>query len=240
MKLTWNMPARLVTWNGGPQAVWNGSINENNMNSKNPIALKLQELTDADFARLLHSTHAKYLEHIVDFPDLATQAALLLSTAVTMDGKLDAVSKATSALSTAVTEKNLFRPTAEGVLTNFGEDAGKAVNYDPTKLGQIFTLRKVREKLAVDVVEGLALSFHEAPGALNMIWHPQKGAKSYEIWVNLTPNNEAGWTLREIATESHYKLTGLPSGQVVQVRVRAVGPHSSKGDFSPAVAHLVS
>ena len=209
------------------------------MNTQNPIALKLQELTDAEFVRLLQSTHAKYLDNISLFPNLATQAAALLSTSGTMVGKLDAVSTAAAALGTTITEKNTFRGTAEGVLGSFSTDAAKAVNNDPVKLGLLFQLRKEREKLTVEPVLGLALTFNEAPGALDMIWQPQKAAKSYEIWVNLTPHNEAGWALREIATESHFTLTGLPSGQKVAIRVRAVGPHSSKGPFSAAVEHLV-
>ena len=239
MKLTWNMSAKLATWNGSPQAVWNGQINETPMNTQNPVALKLQELTDAEFVRLLQSTHAKYLENITLFPNLATQAAALLSTTGTMVEKLDTVSTTAAALGTVTTDKNTFRGTAEGVLTSFSTDAAKAVNNDPAKLGLVFPLRKEREKLTVEQVTGLALSFNEAPGALDMIWQPQKAAKSYEIWVNLTPHTEAGWTLREIASESKFTITGLPSGQKVEIRVRAIGPHSTKGAFSAAVEHLV-
>ena len=240
MKATWNMPAKLATWNGSSRVVWNGEINAQPMSTQNPIAFKLQDLADAEFKRLLESTRAKYLDHIALFPDLATQAAALLNATTTFGVKLDDVSKADAALGTAVSLKNDYRATAEAVLVSFGTDAAKGQNNNPDTLGLVFPLRKEREKLSVERVLGLAGSFNESPGALDLMWHAQKAAKGFEIWVNLLPNNEAGWALREVSTTSRFTLTGLPSGQKVFIRVRALGTHNTKSAFSDVLEHMVA
>ena len=209
------------------------------MNSRNPIALKLQSLPHAEFVRLLRATHARYLEHISLYPDLEEQAAALAAVTGTLEQRLDEVKTLAASLGTAVVKQDETRATAEGVLTSFGADAAQGQKNNRVTLGLVFPLRKVPERRVVTQVLELVVKFNLAPGALDLAWARQKAARSYEVWVNLQPGNEAGWVLREISTTSRYTLPGLPSGQKVQVRVRAVGPYSTKGLFSAAVEHLV-
>jgi hypothetical protein len=206
----------------------------------NPLSLKIAEMTDAEFNLFLETTATKYQDNIALFPGLTTEATALTAAITAYGAKLQEVSAAEAALKVAVELKNTARTAAQGVVTVFANAAAAKVNYDATKLALILPVRGEPKSYAdLGQVQALSATFGDNPAELDLMWNRLEGAKSYEVWLNLTPSQEAGWTLRDVSTRSSLTLTGLPRGQVVHVKVRAVGTKNVKGVFSDLVEHIV-
>ena len=77
-------------------------------------------------------------------------------------------------------------------------------------------------------------------GQLHPHWHPVKGARSYEVQMMVSDTllmDEAAWKNGTISTESKCDLNGLPSHQLVWIRVRAIGAGSGNvGPWSDAAS----
>lgn len=238
MKLTWNVSASVATWNS-PQAVWNGN-QPDSTKRMNPIALKLNPQTDPELRGFLTDVLAKYQQNAAALPGLTAEVTALTSANTAFDGKLTEMSAAEAALRVVVDQKNAARQAAEAAVTAFANAAAGKVNNDAAILGLVFPLRAEPKSYAeLGQVQALSATFGDNPGELDLMWNRLDGARSYEVWLNLTPNTEAGWTLREVSTRSTFTLAGLPRGQTVHVRVRAIGAKNAKGAFSDLVEHIV-
>jgi len=80
----------------------------------------------------------------------------------------------------------------------------------------------------------LVLSAGDFDGTLDAMWHPVRGAKSYEVQVSADPPGT--WTQKMASGKSSATIEGLTSGAKLWVRVRAVGADNKPGPWSdPAV-----
>jgi len=82
----------------------------------------------------------------------------------------------------------------------------------------------------------LNATFGDKPSEVDLGWDPVDAAKSYEIQTKLPG---ADWTHARTVGKSSGTVKGLPSAQVVQFRVRAIGPNDLEGPWSDAAEHLV-
>ena len=80
----------------------------------------------------------------------------------------------------------------------------------------------------------LVLSAGDFDGTLDAMWHPVRGAKSYEVQVS--PDPPGTWAQKMASGKSSATIEGLTSGAKLWVRVRAVGADNKPGPWSdPAV-----
>jgi hypothetical protein len=80
----------------------------------------------------------------------------------------------------------------------------------------------------------LVLSAGDFDGTLDAMWHPVRGAKSYEVQVS--PDPPGTWTQKMASGKSSATIEGLTSGAKMWARVRAMGADNKPGPWSdPAV-----
>lgn len=80
----------------------------------------------------------------------------------------------------------------------------------------------------------LVLSAGDFEGTLDAMWHPVRGARSYELQVS--PDPPTTWTQKMASGKSSATVNGLASATKMWVRVRAVGAKNQAGPWSdPAV-----
>ncbi len=83
-------------------------------------------------------------------------------------------------------------------------------------------------------VMDLVLTAGDFEGTLDAMWHPVRGAKSFEIQIS--PDPPGTWTQKMASGKSSATIQGLTSGAKTWVRVRAVGADNQPGPWSdPAV-----
>ena len=83
-------------------------------------------------------------------------------------------------------------------------------------------------------VMDLVLTAGDFDGTLDAMWHPVRGATSYEIQVS--PDPPGTWAQKMASGKSSATIEGLTSGAKLWVRVRAVGADNKPGPWSdPAV-----
>ena len=83
-------------------------------------------------------------------------------------------------------------------------------------------------------VMDLVLTAGDFEGTLDAMWHPVRGAKSYE--VQISPDPPGTWAQKMASGKSSATIEGLTSGAKIWVRVRAVGADNQPGPWSdPAV-----
>jgi hypothetical protein len=89
-------------------------------------------------------------------------------------------------------------------------------------------------------ITGVELDYGPNAGSLTVRANakPQR-AISLEAQINLTPNAAPTWQHADIFSSTPFTLTGLPSGSLVQVRLRAVFAGGVKGPWSDIAEHRV-
>ena len=92
-------------------------------------------------------------------------------------------------------------------------------------------------------VTGLHLAFTNNTGELNAGWDAMKDALNFTVWVYSDSANPDGSLVKQYIIGKIGKkvalLSGLPTGQIVFVRVRANGGSTGFGDWSDTVEKKV-
>ncbi len=96
----------------------------------------------------------------------------------------------------------------------------------PTSVGE---LAKITE---------LTVTAGDDDGELDLQWHPEEGAGSYEVQTTTTIDNPASWVHQVPSTKSSKTIAGLPSGSRQWVRVRGIGA-AGPGPWSDPVSKIV-
>jgi len=111
---------------------------------------------------------------------------------------------------------------------------------DPATAAKVFTLKKGATPAPADLAQviNLMLDFG-ATGKLKASWLAVERAKTYEVQMRYRDVAGSVWTTVKTLSPTKYTLAGLTSGQVVQVRVRAIGPKGLEGDWSDLAEHIV-
>ena len=143
--------------------------------------------------------------------------------------------KATAEAATTTRDANLV--TLKGLLSQLASYVENASGGDAAKIESAGM--SVRADSTVPVgpmpqVADLVLSAGDFDGTLDAMWHPVRGAKSYE--VQISPDPPGTWTQKMASGKSSATIEGLTSGAKLWVRVRAVGADNKPGPWSdPAV-----
>ena len=111
---------------------------------------------------------------------------------------------------------------------------------DPAKLQKVYTLKKgPTPTTSMAQVQNLALSFGDNPGELDAMWKPDRLARSYALECRYVNQPGSAFVHAKVSSKSSTTLTGLTSGQAVQIRVRAIGPNELVGPWSDIAEHMV-
>ncbi len=230
------MPGLL--WNA-PGLTWNGNTSTPIKTTMPKIVLNLNGLTDTEVLTLADKIATGLTANAADFPQpdptpaQISAARTAANTALT-DAKLkDDASKA------AYLTKDATFSALELLLTNSASWAERKI-ADPVKLQKVFDLKKTATPTgAIAQTQGLAITFGDNPGELDLIWQPDPKARSYEIQSRYLPQPGADWAHAKTSTKSKVTLTGLNSGKTAQLRVRTIGPKDLEGPWSDLAEHLV-
>jgi hypothetical protein len=202
------------------------------------ISLNLKDLTDAAIAQQLRSKAQTLSENTADFPTPTPPPAQLTTAADDID-KAIAAAEAKGREATAATsaKDTIVEAGKESLrsLARYVEDKKLA----PEIVEKLFDLRKPpTPTTSIGKVLGLAATYGDKSGEIDLTWEPVPKTRTYQ--VEWRPAGTAGtWTLAKTPTASRVTVTGLPSGQRVELRVRAIGPKELEGDWSDAAEHLV-
>jgi hypothetical protein len=202
------------------------------------IALNLKDLTDAEIAQQLRAKAQTLTDNPTDFPTPTPTAAQLTTAAddidmaiATAEAKAREAKAATSAKDTTVeTGRESLR-----ALARYAEDKKLASEI----VEKLFDLRKTpTPTTSIGKVLGLAATYGDKSGEIDLTWEPVPKARVYQVEWRAAGSTGA-WTLAKTPTASRVTVTGLPSGQRVDLRVRAIGPKELEGDWSDVAEHLV-
>ena len=116
-----------------------------------------------------------------------------------------------------------------------GCDAVKAL--DPAVCTLIFKLKSAPQPTtSMAKVITVKVTFGDKTTELDLIWPPVPKAHSYELQTKVLGG---AWTHAKVSGSSSTTLKGLPTGTLVQIRIRAIGPNDLEGEWSDPIEHLV-
>jgi hypothetical protein len=202
------------------------------------IVLNIDHLTDDQLKTLLETKAQILTDHAADFPTPSPTAAELTAKAGVIAG-LIATAKATeqaakaafSAKDTGVEEgRQMVRDLAAYVVQK---------KLAPSVVEMIFNFKKdPTPTTSIGPVLGLGATYGDKVGEIDLTWEPVAKARAYQVeWRGA--GSTGAWTLAKSPTASKVTLKALPSGQRVEMRVRAIGPKELEGEWSDPAEHLV-
>lgn len=174
------------------------------------------------------------------YPDMEEVAERLRVATDEADEASKAYQMAVSAAAAALSERNAklealrqaHRATAAAVEVHAKGEAAQLAQS-----GYGLSKTPVRSKAHPERVENLVLHLTDFEGQLRATWEPVRGALIYEIETSPDGGPEA-WQPAGYSSASNRVLKGLPPGERVRVRVRAVGRHGTGAWSDPAVRRV--
>ena len=142
----------------------------------------------------------------------------------------------------ATAKRDETETTFADVMGAVAGDVERQTDYDGAQMESLgYALASTnRASATMTKVLNLQLSEGDHAGQLHAQWKPIKGSRSYEVQVQANDAllmGDENWKNGAIATGSKCELNGLPSHQLVWVRVRAIGAGSDNfGPWSDAVS----
>jgi hypothetical protein len=141
---------------------------------------------------------------------------------------------------TAITAR---RASLEQMLSDLAANLETTANHDPVMLSTTgFPMRKptTQSSEPPGVVENVRLRGTGAPGEVQILLDPPERARGYQVQTTLDPVN-GPWVDYDVFTSSRRMiLTGQPHAKDLWVRVRAIGPHNTKGGWSDPATIVVN
>jgi hypothetical protein len=155
--------------------------------------------------------------------------------------KIAAYNTAVAAVETALADRDAAVATMDGDTTQLGDYVQNTSGGDKVKIESAgMDTRADSAPLTMTQVLDLVLSEGDDDGTLDIVWKPIKGAKSYEIWTNITdPGSPGNWGLKQTSGKSSDQLADFTSGIRVWAKVRAIGSGNQKGPFSDPATKTV-
>lgn len=197
--------------------------------------LRLSRITDAALG--------EYAQDKIEKINLAPAFAAVVPSTATVQTKTDdyedALVAAINGTKGATALKDQKREELEELLTAQAIDCAKIASgnlalYLTTGYEAKDTKGKPVGELAA--VTGVELSYGNSPAELKLKFNPVKNALNYTVQVYTDISNPSGSSVKELIIKKigrrKITLTGLPSGQVVFVRVRANGGSTGQGPWS--------
>jgi hypothetical protein len=203
------------------------------------FVLNLPDANPQKIATELRAYAQKLTSHAVEVPDPDPTPAELTAAAQLIDDK-KALSDAKDQDAKAATGVTLAAGQAGKNLLTMLVAWGEKNVTDPAKAALVFTIKKTATPTTeIAQVLGLALTFGDSPGRLDAHWEPVDKSRSYEIQIRYPAQPNADWIHFKTLSGSSAKLKDLLSAQVVQIRVRAIGPKGLEGPWCDFAEHLV-
>lgn len=201
------------------------------------IVLNLKGITDLEVEARLRALATALTDNPTVAPTLATTAAALKAAADRIQDKLSAKEAADAAAVAATVDKNAAVADGLEVMRDYATDAWKATGKDPAKATLLGF--DVRDGSASPPplpdggqMTGLEVTRGPNPGVLIVKAAPMRRKISIEAQVNRTPNAAPTWAHERTVSATPFSLTGLPSGALVQVRIRAIFAGGTEGPWS--------
>ena len=185
---------------------------ELNLNLKNINASKLIERLRATVLALTGNAA---------FPTPDPALAEVSSHAAALEAKITARDAAKAAAKTLTQEVDDLLAEAKDLYKQLGCYVAKTATTEAQVQSAMMAVKpKPVAKPVPDRVEGLDLTPTDNEGELDAQWDPDEDAAGYDLETNDTPDNAATWKHQCSCTDSRQRLSGLPSGARVWVRVK--------------------
>jgi hypothetical protein len=176
---------------------------------------------------------------IAAFASLADDLTALQTQIDSTRSQQDDIAACEAAVAAAVTVRNTTNlPALKGAIKTVAKGVGELATSEAMVLEATLRLRaKASPRPVPDRPTGLELSYGDEPGELGAQCNGQPGLVDYyEVRVTTSDPNgpEPGWQYREPSRKSTFDLTGLPSGAMVWVAVRACNAQGKSPWSDPA------
>ena len=238
--LTWNQTSpTTLRWNG-IGLTWNGVVAQPNKRMPK-IALNLQDLTDEELIQEARNIAGGIIANAADYTGVDPTPVEINAAADAAEAGLTDHAAKQLAAQAATEAKNNLLEVVRGKLTDVA-GWGELKVKDAAKLMKVFTLKKSpTATTAIPQINGLAVTFGDNAGELDVVWEPEQLAKSYELQCRylVNGNGNAPFTHARTVTGSKATLKQLNTAQVIQLRARAIGPRGLEGPWSDVAEHLV-
>lgn len=223
--LKWNQPG--LRWNGdAPTKIL----------KMNTVVLALKDLSESELLAEARRIADGLTDNAAAFTGVAPTPAQITTAADAFEGGIsDATQLRQEAEAATLTKDNLATALRAKLTQTATCDAVKAVAPDVCAL--VFTLKSAPvPTTSMPKVTTVTISFGDKTTELDIMWAPVPKARAYEIQYKPAAGP---WTPAKTATRSSVTVSGLPAGQLVQIRIRAIGPNDLEGEWSDPTEHLV-
>ncbi len=210
----------------------------------NPIVLNTRNLNDLEIEAKLRLLAQAQTDNPTAAPGTAITSVELLAAADLIEAKRTKQKTAEAEAEAATAQKLEAAAAAKVLISDYAAEVWPATGRDVSKC----------VLLAFDVsggggsppppeeqqITGVELDYGPNAGSLTVRANAKpRRAISIEAQINLTPNAAPTWQHADIFSATPFTLPGLPSGSLVQVRLRAVFAGGVKGPWSDIAEHRV-
>lgn len=204
------------------------------------VKLALAEKTDDDVIALT-STIVTSMTGNANFTTPNPPLATLTTSKTALQTKINAYNAALASADTLKADRDAASIALRNLLTQEGAYVDNITGGDKIKIESSgMDTRSESAPIPMTRVLELELSEGDHSGTIQIFWKPIRGAKSYEIQINLVnPDTEASWAFKQVATASSDTLESLTPGQRIWARVRAIGGAGDKGAWSDPATRFV-
>jgi hypothetical protein len=202
----------------------------------NTVVLALKELSETETIAKARSIAQGLTDHAAAFTGAEPTAAELTAAADDAEAKLGIATLRKQEAEAATLDKDNSFGTLRLACTKVATcDAVKAL--DPAVCALVFNLKAApTTTTSMAKVTTVKVTFGDKTTELDLIWAPVAKAHSYELQYKLAGGT---WTHAKVSGSSSTTLKGLPTGALVQIRIRAIGPNDLEGEWSDPIEHLV-
>ena len=200
-------------------------------------------------SHVLDSALGEYAQEKIDKITLAPAFAAVVPSTAAVDAKniewMAALTKADDGNRADTAYKNQIRAELVDMLTLQAQNCAEIANGDlPLYLTSGYEAKaKGTPKGPLPQVTGVRLSFTNNAGELHAGWNAMQDALNFTVWVYSDSNNADGSLIKQYIVGKIGRgttlLDGLPSGQLVLVRVRANGGSTGFGDWSSTMEQRI-
>ena len=231
-KLKWGTPG--LRYNQ-PGIRWNGDA-PTQIQKMNTVVLSLDELTDSELLAEARRIADGLTDNAAAFTGVAPTPAQIITAADAFEGGISHATQLRQEAEAGTLAKDNLGAALRAALTKAATcDAVKAVAPEICTL--VFTLKSAPvPTTSMPKVTTVTITFGDKTTELDIMWAPVPKARAYEIQYKTATGV---WTPAKTATRSNATVAGLPAGQLVQIRIRAIGPNDLEGEWSDPTEHLV-
>jgi hypothetical protein len=203
------------------------------------VALRLKETKVPDRIVLANRIHEFMSANAATFDSpFITMAALLAQIGLTETAVQNAIegSKADKAIRKAEVKKLDSMLSKLAAYVQVVSDGDEVIIHSA---GMSVANEGPRKYPTIETPEGLLAKISPNPGELRFRWNAIRNAGGYEVQWCPNPLNDGGWKDYSHVSASNILLQGLPSGQMVWLRVRAFSAAGESAWSAPVTSRVV-